>query len=275
MYILNEYSIDSQFEDFEAFLDSLFEHTIPLFQLMDKYNLDLVKGYETYNLKLTEKLSIYDLLYSSGGSYPEIIKFKSLLNKRLSDDPYWCEKDPNHNCFKEALEKKVGLISFEHNKYLEDKLEYTDEGVLHIIANSYNETQLLEELKDKAIVGVGEYLEAKFPIIENFCNLNGKNYFEDFIKKADIKQDEINKILEDISDFINRYLNNQPLGRLSSTIESNLYEFRTTIADSKEVRILYCLKDQSFIFLNCFIKKQAKTPDNEKSLGKSLRDVFL
>lgn len=273
MYILNDYSIDGQFEDIEIFLDSLIDHTIPLLIIMDNYKLDLLKSYEMYNLKITKDISIFDLLNKR--NYPEIVRFKSLLNKILYDNPYWEKEDINQNCITEAFKRSTGLISFEHEEYLSDRVEYLHEGILQMIPNSYNKIQLLEELREKGTIGVGEYLEKKFPVIQSFCNVDVKNYFEDFIKDNNIKQDEVDKIIKDLNDFMNKYLSKKDMGRLSKTIGTNLYEFRTTIADAKEVRILYCLNKSRLVFLNCFIKKQQKTPEGEKALARRLRDGMI
>lgn len=266
MYILNDYSIDKQFNDIEEFLDSLIDYTIPLFKIMDKYNVDLLKSYEMFNLKIIRDKSIFDVLNLKG--YPEITKLKSLLNKRLYDNPYWESDNINHNCFAEAIKRKTGLISIEHERYLEDNIECKIKDSLELIPNCYNNLQLIESLRTKDIITAGEYLEIKHINIQSFCNLEGKDYFEEFITDNDIKQDEVNKIVKELNDFMNKYLNNQPLGRLSDNIESNLYEFRTTLSDSKEFRILYFLNESRFVFLNCFIKKQQKTPENQKNRTK-------
>lgn len=273
MYILNNYSIDEQFEDTDDFLDSLMEHTIPLFNIMGTYNIDLLKDYKIYDLKIVNGISIFEILNKR--NYPEILKFKSLLHKILSDNPYWEGENINHDCIDEAFKRNAGLISFEHKKYLGDSVKYIHEDILYMIPNSYNKIQLLEELRKKEIIDVGEYLEKKFIIIQSFCIIGGKNYFEDFIKANDIKKDEINKIASDLNYFMGKYLDKQDLGRLSGNLEANLFEFRTTITNAKEVRILYCLNKSKLIFLNCFIKKQQKTPEGEKVLGRKLRDSII
>lgn len=273
MYILNDYSIDNQFNDIEDFLDSLLDYTIPLLKIMDNYNLELLKSYEIYSRKITRDLSIIKLLNVRG--YPEIYKFKSLLHKRLYDDPYWQNENSNHDCIAEALKRKTGLISFEHKKYLDDKIEYIDEDVLQTIPNSYNKMQLLEELWEKEAIDIDGYLKQKYSKIQSFCIIGDKNYFDELVKCKHIKQVEINKIVNELNDFMYKYLSNQDLGRLSKNLETNLHEFRTSLFNSKELRIIYCINNSKIVFLNCFIKKQEKTPENEKELARKLRDSIM
>lgn len=273
MYILNDYSIDNQFTDIEVFLDSLVDHTIPLLKVMDDYNLDLLKSHQIFDLKITRGLSIFELLNLRG--YPEIAGFKSLLHKRLYDDPYWEKEGLDHDCISEAFKRKIGLISFEHKEYLQDRIEHKVDNTIFEISNSYNNMQLIEGLWERDFISINEYLEQKYSIIESFCIIKKENYFTNFVKFNDIKQNEINKIASDLNDFMSKYLNKQDLGRLSKPLERNLYEFRTSIGDSKEVRILYCLNESKISFLNCFIKKQQKTPENEKQLGRRLMEYIL
>ena len=273
MYILNDYSIDNQFNNFDDFIDSLLSNTIPLFILMEEYGVELLKSYKMYSLKIVNGMSISELLYKR--NYPELLKFKSMLHKILSNDPYWENEDKNHDSFLEALEKNTGLISFEHKKYISDSIEYFNEGILQIIPNSYNEVQFAEQLLKKHIIDVGRYLEIKFPAIQKFCKIQNKDYFMDFVKGNDLKNDDINKILSDLNIFLNKYLSKQDLGELSKNLDHNLHEFRTTIADSRKVRIMYCVNGSRLIFLNCFIKKQQNTPPNEMKLGKKLRNYMM
>ncbi len=270
MYILNDYSINSQFDNIDGFLDSLFSYTIPLFITMEKYNIKLLKSYQIFNLKITRDVSISELLKIR--NYPEVYKVRALLHRLLMDNPYWESDDSCHDCLDEAFKRNAGMISFEHNEYLLENIEYMHEGFLQLIPNSYNKIQLLGKLRKKGIINVGQYLENKFCFIQSFCNINGKNYFEVFVKENTIKSDEVDKIVNDLNDFMVKYSNKQDLGELSKNLEPNLYEFRTTIADSRKVRIFYCLNQSKLLFLNCFIKKQQKTPESEKKLARRLRD---
>ncbi len=272
MYILNDYSIDNQFSTVDEFLDSLLNHTIPLFQTMDKYNIELIKSYDIFELKVANDLSFLNILSIKG--YPEITKFSSLLHKRLMDNPYWEKDFDQQDCFNKAYQMNTGLISFEHDQYLGEYIEYQFDNQDLKISNTYNSMQLYERLEKEGTISSGEYLVNKYKNIYTFCNIGGMDYFKDFILENDIKVDEVDKILEDIKDFMERYNSNSDLGSLSKNLETNLHEFRTTISGSRKVRILYCIHDSKIAFLNCFIKKQQKTPEREKELGRKLRDLI-
>lgn len=273
MYILNDYSIDNQFETLDTFLDSVLYNTIPLFNAMEQHNIELLKSHEIYDLKIVNGLTLFELLTKR--NYPEITKLKTLLCRSLIDNPYWEKDYEEQDCINKAYKLKVGLISFEHTKYIYDNIKYSYNGTEYIISNSYNKNQLLEELRTRRSVTVGEYFQTRYSNIQSFCFIDDKDYFAEFVNDNEIKSNEVDKIVRDLKSFMEKYLNKQDLGRLSKNLEPNLNEFRTTIDDSREIRILYCINNSKLVFLNCFVKKQKKTPAQEKNLGKKLRDIVM
>ncbi len=42
-----------------------------------------------------------------------------------------------------------------------------------------------------------------------------------------------------------------------------LYEVRSTISTSREVRVIFCIHDHCMILLHAFIKKSQKTPEQD------------
>ncbi len=271
MQILNDYSIDNQFSTMDEFIDSLFNYTIPLLQTLEKYKIELSKSYDIYGLKVVNNRTLLDTLNARG--YPEVAKFKNLLHKRLMDNPYWEKDFEEQDCINKAYQMNVGLISFEHGKYLDEYIDYLFNKESIRIFNCYNKRQLYEQLRRKSIISTGEYITNRYKEVHTFCNIENKDYFEKIIKENNIKLEDINKITRDLIDFIGKYQNNQDLGKLSKNIETNLHEFRTTISESREFRILYCIYNSKIAFLNCFIKKQQKTPETEKEQGRKLRDL--
>lgn len=55
--------------------------------------------------------------------------------------------------------------------------------------------------------------------IQRFCIIGDKNYFDELVKCKHIKQVEINKIVNELNDFMYKYLSNQDLARLSKNLE--------------------------------------------------------
>ena len=270
--LLNDHSVDNQFDTIEDFLESLLAHTIPLLRIMDRYGVELSKSYRLYELQIVGGNSFFDVLSKRG--YPEISQFKGLLHKRLLDDPFWEESYVNQDCLDKAYELSGGLISFEHRDYVEEEISYQTKDRKVSLMNSYRYSQLFEQLRKTGKISLGEYLVNCYDQILTFCNVGQTDYFQTLVLEAGLGENEKGQILNDLMMFMERYEKREDLGRFSKNLEPNLHEFRTTITNARELRIIYCIHDSKIAFLNCFIKKQQKTPKVEIELGKKLRDAI-
>lgn len=52
------------------------------------------------------------------------------------------------------------------------------------------------------------------------------------------------------------------------SMKSGLYEVRTSLADSRISRVLFCFHNQQMVLLHGFIKKSSKTPKPDLDLAK-------
>ena len=104
--VFNDYSLDSQFDNSDAFADSLFEYTLPLLDVLKDSSSLVLKKFESYNLHITPKMTLNDFLTSNQfRGYSEAQKLRSLLVD-LRDEPYWEEnpKTETKNGWKAFLE---------------------------------------------------------------------------------------------------------------------------------------------------------------------------
>lgn len=281
-YILNEFSLDGQFEDTEYFIESLYENTLPVLKKLDEKQIRLLKSYNIYTSKVTENKSFQDILQDR--SYSEIRDIKRLLVQLLLDDPYWddeskcvqqsiyeCEftEEINNHCIAEALERNTSLLSFEHDNFKLNKIDITKDDEQKSINNIYDKESMLLELLNSNKIDYNEYLCEKYENIDTFCILNGKDYFKELIDTKDLSKDEVKSIIRDLEVLIDRHNKNLPLGRFHDTIE-HYHEFRTSISDNRQIRIFYILENGKFVFLNCLLKKQQSTPESAKAKARSL-----
>lgn len=265
MYILNDYSVDKQFNNKEEFLDSLIENTIPLFKSLDEMEIDILKSHKIYYLEIIEDKKLIEIIQSR--QYPEITRFKSLLNKILCDNPYWDLNSESNDCILEAIKNRYDLISFEHEEYLLEELQYHNT----LVMNSYNKIQLEEGFYKKGLISLRELILSQYSnMVGEFCLVNNIDYFNNLINDNKLIEKDILKIKEDLIYFLNLYKKHESLGRFHDHIEDNLEEFRTSISDNRQIRILYTNHKSKLYFLNAFLKKTQKTPESEKKLGRNL-----
>lgn len=281
-YVLNEFSIDEQFDDVDDFLDSLQGVTLPVLKKLHEKDINLLKSNDIYSCKVTKDKTFYEMLQSR--NYPEINRIKSLLAQLFLDNPYWdydskCKeesiyicnftKSTNNYCIAEALERNNSLLSFEHDSFKSSNVEIIKDGKINNVANIYNKESLLEELLYSKYIMYNQYLCDKYKNIITFCVINNKNYFEEFVAENSLSEEDVYNIIKDVESLIYKYNNGLDLGRLSKTIE-DYYEFRTSISNNRQIRIFYIMEGNNFVFLNCLLKKQQATPESAKVKARSL-----
>lgn len=281
--IINDFSLDGQFNEIETFIESLFNNTIPMLDILESLKVQILSSYSIYDLKVTKNTTLYDIIKIKG--IPEITKFKKQLNELFFDEPFW-ESEPlsdnnslyecefsdkfNNYCLAEALERKRPVLSFEHDNFKQSIILIKKDGIDSNISNLYNREILIESFREISIIDSLEYLLLKHELKDSFGLSLGKNYFKDLVEEAHLKDEEVNIITDDINRLIDFKYKNLDPGRLSKTIEGKLKEFRTTISDSREIRIFYFEVDKRIVFLNGFLKKTEETPRNEIDKAKAI-----
>lgn len=281
--IINDFSLDGQFNEIETFIESLFDNTIPMLDILESLNIQMLSSYSIYDLKVTENVKLYDIIKIKG--VPEIVKFKKQLNELFFDEPFW-ESEPlsdnnsvyecefsnkiNKYCLAEAFERKNPVLSFEHKNFKQSIISIKKDGADNKVDNLYNKENLIENFRETGIIDSLKYLLLKHNLKDSFGLSLRKNYFNDLSQDANLKENDINIIVEDINKLIDFKYRNLDPGRLSKTIDGKLKEFRTSLSDSREIRIFYFEVDKRIVFLNGFLKKTQETPKNEIDKAKIL-----
>lgn len=283
--IINDFSLDGQFNEIETFIESLFDNTIPMLDILESLKIQMLSSYSIYDLKVTESTTLYDIIKIKG--VPEITKFKKQLNELFFDEPFWEAEPLSDNdsvyecnfsnkisgyCLTEALERKNPVLSFEHDDFKESVIVIKKDGVDNKVNNLYNKEILIESFREIGIINPLKYLLLKHNLKDSFGLSLGKNYFKDLGEEAHLKEEDIDVIVDDINRLIDfKYKDLNP-GRLSKAIDGKLKEFRTSLADSREIRIFYFEVNRKIVFLNGFLKKTQETPKNEIDKAKILMD---
>ena len=156
-FYLNEYSLDGQFEDEKAFIDSLSETTLPVFkELKELFHNDclIYKSQSLWERPICTSLILYDVLKKSP-RIPELRKTKELLHELCNSNPFFsnCEeiknvqyyfnkdnvpKYDNPNCFVLAAINEEDLFSFENDDYKIKDLEIEINNKVYNLQNIFN-----------------------------------------------------------------------------------------------------------------------------------------
>lgn len=281
--IINDLSIDGQFSDVDEFCDKILEQTIPILDILNNLDINILKSYNTYDLNVTKEEKLINIMRLRGR--PEITKLKSQLSKIFLDEPYW-DSDIKSNtgsiyeceftdelegyCIAEALEREVPVLSFEHEKFNNDKILIKKDDIEKNVLNIYDNKNALDTFRDIGKISSFEYLCEKYKLKDSFGLSIGKNLFNDFVEEAGLLQEDVDIIIDDINKFIDCDKKGIHIDRYSDHIEGKINEFRTSITNNRQIRIFYFKKEDKIVFLNGFLKKTQKTPTKQIEAAKRM-----
>lgn len=290
-FILNDYSITTQFTSLEDFLKSLKQYTLPVLEIFRTNTHVLYKTSNIYSCQPCTNVTLAQLFNIT--TIPEITKIKSLLCQLLSD-PYFDDdihlnKDDiyhthcigdftgeNPNCFSIALEKQFVFFSFEHTSFKDFIILVSKNNAppqeLYNIFNEQNFYKssflltndigfsefLLSQVKNSTINIYFKKLSSGKYIADNTCHLN----------KTDILE-----IADDFCSLIDKLNMNDYSSRWTKPVSHEnfkYYEFRSSLSDHREFRLYYIVESNSIIFLNSFLKKDQQIPRSIKDYSVSL-----
>ncbi|MWC30773.1 MAG6450 family protein [Paenibacillus sp. MMS18-CY102] len=140
--VLNELSLDGQFDSLELFLTTL-RSTIKLQKILEIANAPLLRHHELYQRQVTSQLSLFQVLTdNSMRTSSEVRSFKILLQKLMYEEPFWTSS-PKHNSFDkylflgsemqgysiaEACERGKIILSFAHEHFRDEQIEVIKNG---------------------------------------------------------------------------------------------------------------------------------------------------
>lgn len=193
--IINELSLDGQFESIPSFMDNL--HSIIRVQkLILATDSKFLRHSNLYERKVTPNLKLYEILTdNSVKTMGQIRVFKKLLRDLMYDPPFWtdtqfhssndlyvsefCTLTHGHS-LAEACERERVLFSFPHEKFKDDTLciEKNGHGIILInITDSITLSKLLWERKE--LTDAMQYCIYRFDSTKlNFSKLEENYNFE-------------------------------------------------------------------------------------------------
>lgn len=287
--ILNEYSLNGQFESIEEFVLWIRNEWMEMFDYFLQKKVAIYKKSNFYSNKVTKDETLRDLLKMRGD--PLIAKIKSFIINSAYSDPYWDTDDnckskqgntykcPNDNdlpnCFSEAIERDRTVLSIKNENYLERHIVYLRDNVAGELYNIVEYNSFLIWLLEFE-TGDDRYAfeHYKFDRQVEFAEVDGRCYAEEAIQQNNLTVEDKKKLLLSISAMI-RGLNKGTKNRFWDNISKEIYEYRLSVSAGREFRLLFVQNKGEIVFLNGFIKKQQKTPTCELDKAKRIKREYL
>ena len=275
--ILNDYSIDNQFNTIDEFRESLRITTLPLLKLLVKYKTNLYKSTVIFDKYICNNVTLSDALFSPNTNSDEATYLKSLLSNLLLYEPfletesrtdinaiYSVDGIPTFyeeqcNCFSEAYERKIPILSFEHQDFKTSPINITKDTESGEIKNFYNKLSVRDHLLEHCNLTLAGYLQC--------MNYTKKVVFykQNNRYSTDIEFDNKKLTAQDITYIGSHFKNIQDilsLGNANSTTTDSVdhkqikyYEFKCRLSDNRKFRIYYFSHEDRLIYFNSYLKR--------------------
>lgn len=165
--VINEFSLDGNFNTVDDFLDSLID-VIKIEKVMNRNSLNLLKHHDFYCSQVTSNHTLLEIFNdNSYRTRPEIRRLKIIMSKLINEPPYWndsqkhsdedyyyCEyTDKNCNySLAEACERDQMVLSFLHENFREPSIKIKKNSDEINLYNIFNYRKLLDVLYDKEAI---------------------------------------------------------------------------------------------------------------------------
>jgi phage-related protein len=286
--VINDFSLSGQYQSIDDFCNNLGKSFLPTIKLLDELGMVLFKKSNFFECMVTERMKLVDVIRVQGN--PSITRFKSLISKIHSCEPFWdsdyksdcnstyvCEwTNEVPNCFTEAYEREADMISFYHSNFMSDKIKLSKNDMNFEICNYIDYMQFLQAAYKKAFIDELSYIEKAFSSSEvEFFGSSEEKKLSEFFESGGLSDKDKSIIVDDLIKLINCHKNRVDPGRLSKPLDSYIHEFRTSLDSNREVRILYFIDGSKLVFVFGFIKKDRKTPSRFIDNANNCRRIYF
>lgn len=280
--IINDFSMTGQFVCYEEFEEYFIETLKDVLDVIEKKKIPLYKISDMLIRPIVADMTLAQILRKKSNTAAMYILKKKI--GQLMDNPYldgehirtkenvvyeYPGKCGEPNCFTEAIERACPLISFKHVDYKEPSFacKKDEQGIL--LPNICTKSDLLEWYLKNVPEDI-QYIVEEYPFFPKvvFAKVGQRCYAEEAILENELTSDDIQKIFRHIPDMMHDLLTGNKTHWWDS-IERDIFEYRVSISESREFRILLFWK-KNLYFLNGFIKKTGSTPEREKVKARNI-----
>lgn len=272
--ILNDFSLDGQFQGVEVFSAYIRDILVPLLDVVIENEIILLKKSDFYQAAVTENLTLHDLMMMA--NEPAITLLKQYIVNLAYCEPYWdtdvatkegvqygypiSREEPN--CFTEVIERGAKLISFKHPQFREEIIVCSRNKEEINIPNITVVGQILKEyLREEK--GKIRYILEHYPYRRTVkcAEVRGKCYANEALCENNLNEADLLNFLDAVSRLIED-LENGRKSDLWDKLQDDIFELRIHVSAGRIFRLLFVQHD-GIRFLNGFIKKTQKTPMDE------------
>lgn len=282
--ILNDLSLHGQFANIDDFEDYFIEYLNKPINSIIEQKIPLLKRQDSYSRQITKDVTMFTYFKKSSNRTVATIIKKQIVDMAI-DEPYWDaedmmrtksgieyqypDKQPEPNCYTEAIERKCPLLSIQKDNRAEEKIQcHRDKEPVETASITDLNTFLNAYLKDdiRNIRYVIEHYQ--MPKTIKCAEISGKCYTESALLENDLNEQDIQKFLDNIPTLIK----DKSSGSSShwwKSIKDDISEYRLTVSSGREFRVLFQWGEE-LTLLNGFIKKTEKTPPGEIKLAERI-----
>lgn len=176
MILLNEKSLEGQFESLDAFLD-----TLPVmnrnFKVLQEQEIELQKHSMFFQCHITKEYTLLDLRNNKGIVKPQerdkVKQWKRLLCSLANDPPYWnletesreqCiwnGKDITDSSLAEAARRNTMVLSFKHTDFSDKDLKIQTENQIKNVKSCVTTGYLVDSLYQRNEISIVFWLKEK------------------------------------------------------------------------------------------------------------------
>lgn len=164
--LLNEKSLDGQFESMEAFYETLPVMSRNL-KILQHSDMILQKHSSLYKRKITPDFTLFDLQNKSGKVAPDqrdkVIFWKRQLSSLMRQPPFWdVENDKSGDSLQEAARRNTDVLSFLHESYKDTIIHVSCGDEDCEVRSSVSTGHLVEGMFQRGYLDVVEYIRQKY-----------------------------------------------------------------------------------------------------------------
>jgi len=284
--ILNDLSLDGQFQDFEEFERYFIETLNAVLTVIAEKNITLYKMTMLLEREVIKGITLIQLLHQKTNVAALAVlrkRFIQLMDNPFLDDDIKADADGVYcypavaeepNCFTEAIERVAPMLSFPNEQFEQDYFACEKSKMTITLHNIKDLKGLLDELLLRNREEIGYILE-KYPFSKKIllAGTEGRYHTVQAIVENGLLLEDIQKILRQLPMLIEDKQNGRKTHRWEN-IDGPINEYRVTISEDREFRIMFLWQD-GLILMNGFVKKRQTTPKGEIDKAKMIARQYI
>lgn len=199
--LLNEKSLDGQFESLDAFCETLPVMSRNL-KALRELGITLWKHNALYARKITEDITLFDMNNRKGVVHPtqrdKVTKFKRELSSLTNVPPFWNDElEIKRDSLEEAAMRGTDVLSFKHPKYCDVVLDVECESGVLPVKSAVTTKYLLDLIWHRGEVDVFPYMRMRYGTGRIVLD-----YLGDEVEcVADLQKDELEELIVALDRF--------------------------------------------------------------------------